>query len=257
MTSLIKRLSTVAMIVGICGTATPAFAQTAVSDAGVVPILLQGDQTPAAIAAACHIPVLPNRQLQLSPSSPGGSNEFGFGAQITVSGDTIAFKDTSSPAPDQFNGTPGIEGVGVRRNGTYVYCYNDKVRDGHLDAPGSGTPNQVTLIWGPGPCPLEADDVAAICAIYNPNPEQPSVDFIQGHQIEKNQPVNLCGCQSEVSFCDPSLPQGQPGACLPAGQSNVFQGSEPQNSATIGTGTCKQVALPTVGGSLRYTTVCN
>jgi hypothetical protein len=257
MTSLIKSWSTAAMIVGILGSAAPAFAQTAVSDAGVAPILLQGDQSPAAIAAACQIPFLPNRQIQLSPASPGGSNAFGFGAQIIVSGETIAFTDTSSPAPDQFNGTLGIEGVGVRRNGTYVYCYNDKVHDSRLDAPGSGSPNQVTLVWGPGPCPLDDATVAQVCAAYNPDPQQPTVDFIQGHQIKKNQPINLCGCESQVSFCDPSLPQGTPGACIPAGQSNVFQGSEPQNSATVGTGTCKQVALPTVGGSLRYTTVCN
>jgi hypothetical protein len=254
MTSLIKRWFTAVMIVGLVGSAAPALAQTAVSDAGVAPILLQGDQTPTAVAAACHIPFLPGRQLQLSPSTPGGS--FGeFGAQITASGEFIAFTDTSSPAPDQFNGTLGIEAVGVRRNGTYVYCYHDKVHDSHLDAPGSGAPNQVTLVWGPGPCPLDDATVAEVCAAYNPDPQNPTVDFLQGHQVKKNQPVNLCGCEQEISFCDPALSPGTPGACFPAGQTQ-FQEGQAQNSSTVGTGTCKLVALPSSGGTLTYTTIC-
>src|SRR5262245_60061422 len=198
MTSLIKCWSMAVMIVGLVGSAGPAIAKTAVSDAGVVPIFFAGDagQTPTTIAAACHIPLLDNRAIQ--KSSPPWSNAFGFSAQITFTGETIAFTDTSSPAPDQFNGTLGIEAVAVRRNGTYIYCYHDQVHDGHLDAPGNGTPNQVTLVWGPGPCPLNDTDVAKVCAIYNPPGAPPTVDFIQGHQIEPKEPINLCGCQSDV-----------------------------------------------------------
>jgi hypothetical protein len=255
MRSLIKHVFTAATIAGILGSAIPAFAQT--SDAGVNPVLLTGDQNPLAIAAACGIISSPPTQeefdervraaLQLSPpTQPPPPGE--FDVQITVTGNLVAFTDES--APDQFNGTLGIEAVAVRRNGTLVYCYEDQVTDAGLDPPGTGV-NQVTVIWGPGPCPLA--DVTQLCAIYN-TPER-TVDFIQGH-LAGTQDVNVCGCPPfQATFCDADVPAGQPGSCIPVGETE-FRESEFTGSATIGTGTCETITT-TVGGRIRKLTVCN
>jgi len=257
MRSLIKHWFTAATIVGILGLAMPALAQT--SAAGVNPKLLSGDQTAAAIAAACGITDV-RFSLELSPpTQPPPAGE--FDVDVTVTGNTLAFTDVSDPpdqfdltAGDQFNGTRGIEAVGVRRNGTHVYCYEDQVTDSGLDPPGTGV-NQVTFVWGPGPCPF--DDVTAICEAYNgPGDINRTVDFIQGHVAGATQPVNICGCPpAEATFCDATLPPGTAGSCIPEGQTTDFQGSEFTGSATVGTGTCEQVTT-TVGGRLRTITVC-
>jgi hypothetical protein len=246
MTALIKRLFAAATIAGLAGWAIPALGQT--SDSGVNPTLISGDQSPERIASVCGLsPADVRGQLVLSPptSSPPPGD---FDVDVTVSGDRLAF--TNSSTPDQFNG--GIGAVGVRRNGTYVYCYPAEARaDANLDAPGSGTPNQVTFIFGPGPCPFS--DVTTLCGVYN-TPER-TVDFIQGH-LTGTQEVNICGCPpAEANFCDAALPPGTEGSCVPPGQTSEFQGSEFTGSATVGTGTCEQLTT-TVGGRLRTITVC-
>ena len=247
MDRLIKRVCAVAAAAVLSGSAIPALAQS--SDSGVNPILISGDQSAERIAEVCGLAAEEIRgQVVLSPpSAPPPAGE--FSVQVTASGDRINFRDTSSL--DQFNGTAGVEAVGVRRNGTYVYCYEDRVTDRNLDAPGSGNPNQVTVVWGPGPCPIE--DVAPLCSIYN-TPER-TVDFIQGHLLG-TQEVNLCGCPPvQAAFCDPTVPSGTEGSCIPAGETE-FRDSEFTGSATIGTGTCETITT-TVGGRLRKMTVCN
>ena len=249
MTPSMKYMCLAAMIVGLFGSALPASAQT--STAGVNPTFVPGDPSAQVIAGLCGIgPDDIRFSVTLSPvASPPPSQ---FSANFTVTGDTLAFTDTSSP-PDQFNGTKGIEAVAVRRNGTNVYCYADQVSDSKLDPPGNGAPNQVTVIWGPGPCPFIEAELAPICAAYQSlDPEADSI-FVQGHVLGTSQPVNICGCPpAEALFCN----EGTEGSCIPAGESGAFQGSEFTGSSTVGTGTCEQLTT-TVGGRLRTITVCN
>lgn len=250
MITSMKCVCAATMIAVIFGSALPASAQT--STAGVNPTFLPGDPSAEAIAGACGIgPDDIRFSLSLSPvASPPPSQ---FSATFTVSGDTLAFTDTSSP-PDQFNGTKGIEVVAVRRNGTHVYCYADQVSDSQLDPPGNGAPNQVTVVWGPGPCPFTDAELAPICSAYESllDPESTESVFLQGHVVGASQPVNICGCPpAEALFCD----EETVGSCVPAGE-GPFAGSEFTGSATAGTNTCEQVTT-TVGGRLRTMTVCN
>lgn len=249
MMSPIKSVGAAVMIAGLIGSALPASAQTSTS--GVNPTLISGDQSPERIAEVCGIDLADIRgEVVLSPPSstpPPGA----FTVGVTVTGDKLAFTDAS--APDQFGGTKGVEAVGVRRNGTYVYCYDDTVADSNLDAPGSGTPNQVTFVWGPGPCPFTDAELAPICAAYEGVDPAATEVFVQGHLLGASQPVNICGCPpAEALFCD----EGTVGSCIPEGESEAFTGSEFTGSSTTGTGTCEQLTT-TVGGRLRTITVCN
>jgi hypothetical protein len=244
MDRFIKRVCAMTAAAVLSGSAIPAFAQS--SDSGVTPILISGDQSPERIAAVCGITAANIRGTVVV----GTSADPGFSVQVTPNGtERINFTDTSSP--DQFNGTRGVEAVGVRRNGTNVFCYQDRITDTSLDAPGTGTPNQVTVVWGPGPCPIE--DVTPLCAIYN-TPTR-TVDFVQGHLLGTQQ-VNICGCPPvQAQFCDPSVPSGASGSCIPAGETE-FRESEFTGSATIGTGTCETITT-TIGGRIRKLTVCD
>lgn len=251
MTLSMKPVYAAAMIAGLFGSALPASAQT--STAGVNPTFLPGDPDLQAIAAECGIgPDDIRFSFETSPvaSPPPGE----FSANFTVTGDTLAFTDTSSP-PDQFNGTKGIEVVAVRRNGTHVYCYADQVTDSNLDPPGNGAPNQVTAIWGPGPCPFTDAELVPICTAYEGLLEEGSTDsvYVQGHVVGTSQPVNICGCPpAEALFCS----EDTVGSCIPEGEGGAFAGSEFTGSATAGSNTCEQVTT-TVGGRTRTITVCN
>jgi len=247
---LIKRMCAIAAVAVFSGSAIPAPAFAQSSTSGVLPIVITGDQSPEKIADTCGIAAADIRG-QVVLNSPGMGTSGEFSVTVTPSGtDRIAFTDTSSP--DQFNGTVGVEAVGVRRNGTNVFCFADQISDGSMDAPGSGAPNQITIIWGPGPCPFTDAELAPICTAYQGLDPEAEV-FVQGHVLGANQPVNMCGCgEVEALFCD----EGTVGSCIPAGESSEFTGSEFTGSSTVGTGTCEQVTT-TIGGRVRTVTVCN
>jgi len=243
---LIERLFATAMAAGILGLAAPALAQT--SGTGIVPIFISGDASLAQIKAACGITAVRASVNQNPISSPASTGD--FSVTFVVSGELLSFEDISPP--DQFLGTPGVEAFAVRRNSTNVYCYPTRVEDTGLDAPGSGSPNEITVVWGPGPCPLE--DTTAACSAY-PNPP----DYIQGYVIAPSQPANFCGCgANQVLDCDPALPVGDPGSCNP--QSGALTGVSSTVVGTAGTGTCQQLTQPISSGGrliMKTYTVCD
>ncbi len=247
----IMRLAIAGVVAAALGSPAPVAAQQ--SATGVDPVFFQGDATPEQIAEICGIPFDEDRVVVLSPTSfPSLPGDFQVDGSLT--GETLSFTDIS--ALSQSNGTPGLEAAAVRRNSTNIYCYPTRIADSELDAPGNGSPNQVTFIWGPGPCLLDETQVGTVCSAYNPSDDPDDLgrtaDFVHAQEIhpEPGQ-SNVCGCPPvQVQNCDPTQPAGgpvdddpltpppNPDSCNPTGEGLA---GAPQGHTLAQTGTTSHI----------------
>jgi hypothetical protein len=232
--------------------AAPAVAQT--SGTGVKPVFVAGEGSLVAIQDECGV-TTSRGQVDIKEPLSGTKTSGAFIIELQVANDQVSFTDKSPN--DQFRGTPGVEVVAVRGSkGTYVYCYPTRITDTGLVAPESASPTGVTIVWGPGPCSLDAPAVKVACDAYNES--NLKADIIQTHLIGPGQPSSICACPpSQSQACDPVLPLSAPDSCNP--NKWPLTAIESTVVGTIGTGTCQSVTYPcTIAGMPRTctTTVC-
>lgn len=260
MQALFVRMLRLAAAVAALAVAMPASAQPPCpgggqpSTTGVCPKFNNGDQSEAGIALDCGISTVRGFvKVNNPPAGPVTFNNGNFHVQVTVNQSTgiVSFTDKSlnnTSTADDFFGTPGLEAVGVRKNGTNDYCFPTRISDGGLDPPGNGTPNEITFIWGPGPCPLDATDKGTACDAYNIPTRQ--ADYLQAKDIQAPA-ANSCGCPPVVAEdCDPALPAGTASSCNPTG--GMLLGAPATGSDTQFSGSDCSIACFNVqsGGSL-------
>jgi len=180
--------------------------------------------------------------------------------QVTIAASKVGFHDQSLDAsfgtdalfPDdnQRTGTPGVDAVIVRSgSNANVYCRpNLEEIDviGGLVPPG-GNVSQIRFCWSRGPCLLDNSDVTAVCDVYNPDSNPAVIDLahvVQGHffQAQSEVPIDLCGCNEPIRFCDVTLSPDKQGACGDPTQANLT-GLDSQSSATTGDGTCAWITI--------------
>lgn len=142
-----------------------------------------------------------------------------------------------------------MEIIIARRNGSYVYCGTEILRD-LVRAPGTQAANQVTICFAEGPCDLNATPVVNACNAFNSGGG--TANFLQAYRVgPTEQDVNLCGCPPfAAQFCDIRQPRnvGSPPsasfvACNP--DSSALKSAEAEGTATIGGNTC---VMRTIGG---------
>jgi hypothetical protein len=205
-------------IAAIVTLARPDSALAQTSSTGVEPIFISGDASPDQIMKACGIAreraFLDPSPIVSKPSKTVGG--FTFSVTIEVSGELLKFDDTSPTS--QLNGTPGVEAVAVKGEGTNVYCYPTRYSDSELGAPpGSGSPSGIIVVWGPGPCLLDDTQLGKLCLAYNESDR--ITDFVHAQKIHPESgelEVNVCGCPPVVvQNCDPARPPGTADSCNP------------------------------------------
>jgi len=225
------------------GCATEAMAQSCpnpLSDGGICPVFVQGDASCADAAQICGVALDPLQPpVVFAPPAHGSSC-----IDASFVGTKVDVKDNC--AASQQLGRPGMEIIIARRNGSYVYCGTEILRD-LVRAPGTSLANQVTICFAEGPCDLAPTQVINACSPYGG-----TANFLQAYRVGPiEQDVNLCGCGDYAArFCDIRQPRnvGSPPsasfvACNP--DSSALKSVEAEGTATIGGNTC---IMRTIGG---------
>ena len=235
------------------------------SAGGVCPIFQQGDPSCEVAAQLCGIELISDElQPSLVFAPPGITSTKDSVTVSPVSGTNSLAVDDNLSVKQQLD-RPGMDIIIARRNSAYVYCGINLLHE-FVTAPGTQSPNQVTVCFAKSSCSLPetglAGSVESVCSAYNSASR--TADFIQAYQLpdeQNKQNVSLCGCPSTntdhnfaARFCDSrtsTFVNNQPSfvSCTPrataASSVPILRNVESQGIATEGNATCSYI---TIGG---------